>query len=255
MMLYEAEFWLAKNASLKAGNFLKSFNPHKVLSEKGRDIKLAADREAEEIIIAELASSQIPILSEEAGEIGAYSDSLRWIIDPLDGTYNFFRGMDYLCCSSIALWDGEKPILGVVNCFQSNEIIAGCTGKGATCNDLPISVSAITELSQACCATGLSVKGDFSEKGLLPMLRIMASMKKIRMLGAAAIMSSYVGCGRIDIYTERDILLWDVAAGLAIAQAAGGYTDIQIKDNYKCDVAAFATKELQEQFHKLMQAH
>lgn len=248
-MRFEPELKLAITAARAAGELLKGLNPRHVDSQEGRDIKLRADRESEALILECLNPSGLPVLSEECGERGTYTGGLRWIVDPLDGSFNFFKGLPELCCTSIALWDDETPVLGVVYRFHLEEMLTGLVGNGACRNDSPISPSTVTTMEHACCATGLSVKGDFSRERLERYLSLLSRAKKVRMLGTAAIMSSSVACGRVDLYHEEDILLWDVAAGMALVRAAGGVTEYKAKADFKCDAACFANEALRKAFH------
>ena len=92
-MAYEEEYALALEAATRAGKYLESLENASVDSQEGRDIKLEADRKSEELIIQVLRPSGIPILSEERGTVGESGGSRRWIVDPLDGTANFWKGM------------------------------------------------------------------------------------------------------------------------------------------------------------------
>ncbi|MDR2627709.1 MAG: hypothetical protein LBC40_06720 [Dysgonamonadaceae bacterium] len=244
-MNFLAELGLAKEAARTAGEFLQYVADGTVESSLGRDIKLREDREAERIILDLLrARSDYPILAEESGISTPERDGLRWIVDPLDGSYNYYRGMRDWCAVSIALWDGEQPILGVVNKFHTDELYEGLIGYGAFLNGRSIAPSSATELSQAVCATGLSIKGGFDARRLEEYIQLFQVFKKVRMLGSASIMSVYVGAGKVDVYQEKDILLWDIAAGTAISLAAGVEAEIVIKDGYRCDVTLFANERL-----------
>ena len=100
----------AIDASKKAGDYLNSQKDSKkeILSEIGRDIKLEIDQNTEKLIREELQSTGIEVLGEEFG--GGKPEGLQWVIDPLDGTANYFRGLDQ-CCVSIALLDGSEALL------------------------------------------------------------------------------------------------------------------------------------------------
>ena len=118
-MNYKEYLDIAKKTAIKAGDFLikNKLNKKVVLTEEGRDIKLELDRETENLIRKELEKTNIIILGEEfGGEIS--SKSLRWVIDPIDGTANYFRGLDQ-CCVSIALMDQDKSKLGIVYNFNN----------------------------------------------------------------------------------------------------------------------------------------
>ncbi|MEK9941947.1 MAG: inositol monophosphatase family protein, partial [Gammaproteobacteria bacterium] len=90
-----------------------------------REIKAKADKVIEEIIINELIPTGVPILSEEAGEVGSYDEEgLRFIIDPIDGTANFVRGVGDSSIS-IALFKKEKPLFGVLYLFPKGQLAWG----------------------------------------------------------------------------------------------------------------------------------
>ena len=146
-----AEKNLSISAAIKAGQLLRELNtqPMEVLSSKGKDIKLKADIESERVIIDALRTSGIPIISEEQGGDGTLdANSMRWIVDPLDGTLNYHRKLKY-CCVSIALWEGYTPVLGIIYDFNNDDIYVGEVGKGATLNDIEIHTSNIRKKSDS----------------------------------------------------------------------------------------------------------
>jgi myo-inositol-1(or 4)-monophosphatase len=218
---------LAEAAALDAGSLLAgnraSFT--QVLREPARDLKLAADVEAETRILDRLRrESGLSILSEERGVIeGRAPGSMRWIVDPLDGTINYARGIGFAAVS-IALWDGDAPLLGVVHDFGRKETFSGIVGLGAWADGTQVQVSDVREPSRAVLSTGFPVSTDFSTDGLRGFIEQVRRYKKVRLLGSAALSLAYVASGRVDAYVERDIKIWDVAAGLAIVRAAGGLT-------------------------------
>ena len=196
----------------------------KVEQDLDRDVKIAADKKLESSIIEHLIKeTRFPILSEETGAVKKSSNNSKyhWIIDPLDGSLNFSRGIP-ISCVSIALWEGMEPLLGVVYDFNRNETFSGIVGEGAWLNKKPITVSNITEKSKAVLCTGFPVSTDFSRESIFEFSEKIREFKKVRLLGSAALSLAYVACGRADIYFENDIKIWDVAAGLALVKAAGG---------------------------------
>lgn len=228
-MKWQAELELAKKAAKKAGEHLRIVQnaPLKIDSDEGRDVKLSADKDSEKLIIQILKhGSPYGLLAEESGEHGSgVSDEPVWIVDPLDGTLNFSRGIS-LCCVSIGLWHANQPILGVVNDFNGNELFSGITGIGAWCNNRAIYPSKEVKKRKAILATGFPVNRDFTSNSLQNFLNRIQQFKKIRLLGTAALSLAYVACGRVDAYTEEDIMLWDVAAGVALVSAAGGWIEV-----------------------------
>jgi len=209
----------------------------------GRDIKLSEDRGAEEIILETITSmSDTPVLSEETGLIGKVAaEEYLWIVDPLDGTYNFFRGIPFFC-SSVALWKGGKPVLGVIYDPLRRELFTAVVGQGAWLNGQSIAVRTIVNRSQAAIAIGFPVQFSFTGEEIESFVAKVQGFKKLRLLGSAALSLAYVACGRVDAYMEKGIMLWDVAAGLALVVAAGG--DVRFVERneplYSCEVAGAA---------------
>ena len=227
-MLWQKEKKAAEHAAIAAGKILRSFSLSKVRSSEGRDIKHDADLASEQIILQILTEScpEYSILAEESGEHGDLNqDAPKWIVDPLDGTLNFSKGIEFSCVS-IALWTNE-PILGVVYDFNREEIFSGIVGQGATCNTSKITCSTVDVTQKAVLATGFPVNRDFSTNALKLFIEDIKQFKKIRLLGSAALSLAYVACGRVDAYAEENIMFWDVAAGIALVKASGGFVGIK----------------------------
>ncbi len=215
---------IAKEAAFLAGNFLfeRSQAILKVNFTKGKDIKIAADVNSEEIIFKHLREhSPFSILSEEKGFLPRENKEYMWIVDPLDGTMNYLRNIP-LCCVSIGLWHKDKSLLGVVNNFNTNELYSGIVGEGAWLNDVGITVSDTRQKEEAVLCAGFPVHTDFSPDALKNFIEDIRLYKKIRMIGSAALSICYVACGRTEVYYEKDIMLWDVAGGIPVALGAGG---------------------------------
>lgn len=214
---------LASKAARMAGEFLRgrSEDTEGIEMEVGRDIKLAADRKAEALILGVLnVGADLPVLAEESGASGVLS-GLYWVVDPLDGSANYNRGLP-LCAVSIALMRNDEPVLGVVYDIGTGALMTGGEGLAAMLDGVPIRVSGVSEKSSAILATGLPVMADYSADSLQAMAADFAVWKKVRMFGTATLAAAYVACGRVDRYAENGARLWDVAAAMAIARAAGG---------------------------------
>lgn len=231
---------VAKGAAEKAANNLReNFSKYRqVKSDVGRDIKIEADRQLEAVILEELSrGSGYSVLSEESGLVqGLKKDSsYRWIVDPFDGSFNFSRGIP-LYCISVAFWNGMEPLVGVVYDFQRHEMFCGIVGEGTWLNDKAVHVSSVKEKSKAVLCTGFPSYTDFSKDALLDFTRSAAEYKKVRLFGSAALSLAYVSCGRADVYEEKHIKLWDVAAGMALVKAAGGVLQCRLteKENAVC---------------------
>ena len=206
----------------------------------GREWKINADKLLESVIVSHLRSeSDYPILSEESGfQKGAGEE--YWIVDPLDGSANYFRGLP-IYCISIGLWKNNQPILGVVLDPHNKQLFSGIVGGGAKCNGCEIRVRKkldVDPLSSVLC-TGFPAGLDHTQKNLDNIVSLICQFGKVRMLGSAALMLCYVASGRCDSYWERQIRLWDVAAGLAIVVSAGGQINLgEISEDFRVDVEA-----------------
>ena len=225
----------AINAALKAGEYLlrEKNSKKKVFLEKGRDIKLEIDRNAEKIIRDYLETTDIQILGEEfGGELKP--DCMTWVIDPLDGTSNYFRGLDQ-CCVSIGLIKNEEPIVGVINDFNNGNLYVSSLGGGSYLNNKRIHVSNIKHKNKATIGTGFPTGSEFSNT--INFLQTLGEWKKIRMIGSAAMSSAFVAAGKFDVYSEKGVYLWDFCAGACLVKEAGGVSKIKsLNDNYKYSV-------------------
>jgi myo-inositol-1(or 4)-monophosphatase len=221
---FSKELTIAKKAALEAGNFLKKnkVNLNKTISSTDRDIKLQADIEAEKIIKDIIKKdSSFEILAEESGMSSKVSHKNLWVVDPLDGTANYSRNIP-LCCVSIAMLSGAKPVLGVIYDFNNNELYEGSVNTRACLNGKEISVSKIKETQEGILVTGLPNNTDYSDEAMTEMIKNFQNWRKVRMIGSAALASAYIASGKADLYMENKSYLWDIAAGAAIVNAAGG---------------------------------
>lgn len=192
--------------------------------QDSRDVKLRADIESEELIRERLgAAFPYPVYGEEKGGDASLRerDEPYWVVDPLDGTYNYLRG-SRLCAVSIGLMRGETPVLGVIYDFNGDTCYGGYVGESFCVNDVPARPDWASEISQAALATGFPAGMDRSADRMQAFIERIAPFKKVRMVGSAALALAYVAGGIYDVYYEESIRLWDVAAGLALVKAAGG---------------------------------
>ena len=218
------ELNIAKKAALKAGNFLRKnkIDINKTLSSTNRDIKLQADIESERIIKEILRKdSTYGILAEESGLSSEESSKNLWVIDPLDGTANYSRDIP-LCCVSIAILSNTQPVLGVIYDFNNDELYEGSLNTSACLNGKKISVSKTKKTEEGVLVTGLPNDTDYSNKAMMEMIKNFQNWRKVRMIGSAALASAYIASGKADLYMENKSYLWDIAAGAAIVNAAGG---------------------------------
>jgi myo-inositol-1(or 4)-monophosphatase len=238
-MSYRQELETAKKAALAAGKILieQKNNLNKSIFSSNTDIKLEADIVAEKLIKEILSNeTSFPILAEESGQSSDQLSDIFWVVDPLDGTANYSRNIP-ICCVSIALIKNMEPVLGVIYDFSNNDLYEGSVNTTAMQNGLEIKVSDISNQGEGILITGLPNKTDYSDDALLKMVKDFQNWRKVRMIGSAAIGSIYIASGKADVYKESRTYLWDVAAGAAIVQAAGGVVSIsnQNKD-FQVDV-------------------
>jgi myo-inositol-1(or 4)-monophosphatase len=233
------EIQIAKDAAKAAGKLLdenkKDLNQSIYSSDT--DIKLKADVESENLIKSILNKrSNFPILAEESGKSKNELEETFWVVDPLDGTANYTKDIP-LCCVSIALMHNMEPVIGVVYDFNNNNLYEGSFEGEAKLNESIIEVSDVNKPKEGILITGLPNNTDYSDSALLKMVKDFQEWRKVRMIGSAAIASCYIASAKADVYKEFGTYLWDVAAGAAIVNAAGGKAEIaNFRDNYQVDV-------------------
>jgi myo-inositol-1(or 4)-monophosphatase len=191
------------------------------------EYKAGLDLELHAFFMEALRPAGIPVISEESSTGHPHTvDGLCFILDPLDGTYNYIRGAGGYGLS-LALWDGLDPVFGIVSLIDEDRLYWGGPGRGAFCNGEPVSVSDIDSVGLAAVCGGFPVRFDRANNDAMSdYLDILSNFEKVRMLGSAATSLVYVAQGSFDAYYEKDIMLWDVAAGLAILKGAGGDFDM-----------------------------
>ncbi len=186
------------------------------------DIKLELDVRTQELITTALLG-QFPdhaIFGEE-GIAGDQASEFQWIVDPIDGTVNYFYGIPHFCIS-IALRQAGEIQVGVIYDPARDELWAVEKGGMPTLNDKPIKVSTRTDLSDAVLSVGFSKTQTTIAAGLPLLEKYVKRARKCRLMGSAALDLAYVACGRLDAYIEQSVSLWDVAAGKLLVEAAGG---------------------------------
>ncbi|MFH0909420.1 MAG: inositol monophosphatase family protein [bacterium] len=212
-------------AAVRAAGVHALQNEHRrgeVAQNLAHDVKLNLDTEcqhkAEQVI--RRAYPDHAILGEEGGKEGDGSVPL-WIIDPIDGTVNFFHGLSYWC-SSIAVQIGGVMVAGAVYAPVMNELFTASTEQASQCNGKPVAVSSLKDLSGVLALTGLEKTFDAHHASLEVTRAVSIKVQKIRLCGAAALDLCQVAAGRADAFFESGVYLWDVAAGGLIVECAGG---------------------------------
>lgn len=226
---FDALLELSKQAANQAGQRLlegavMARGSYTHCADNVREIKALADYAMEQDILQAIGPTGLPILSEESGYRPSGAQSDYWfIVDPLDGTFNYVKGLGP-CAVSIALWQGQKPIFGVIYSVLDQELFWGGKNLGSFSSSGELSVSRTNDKKLASICTGFPARLDVSnEQALIKLWDVARHYAKVRMIGSAAISLLHVARGAADAYAEQNIMLWDVAAGLAIVEGAGGY--------------------------------
>ena len=219
----------AETAARAAGKLLRDNfqRRQQVNAVTAHDVKLAIDVEAQELITNVLLK-EFPghAIYGEEGMVGDESNAHQWVVDPLDGTVNYFYGIPHFCIS-IALRLRNEIIVGIIYDPMREEMWAGQKGETPKLNGQPFHVSDRAELAEAVISIGLAKTGETINANF-PLLQAMIHrVRKCRVLGSAALDMAYVACGRFDAYIETGISLWDIAAGWLIIETAGGTVDLR----------------------------
>lgn len=207
----------------------------KVHAAVQHDIKLELDVRCQKRIetLLRAAFPGVPIVGEE-GTVGDAEALHRWVVDPIDGTVNFAYGIPHACVS-IALqarpsWPAPRAssqpafqtVVGAVFDPFCDELWTAIRPGPARLNGKPIQVSSRRQLREAIIAIGFA-KQTKSLRAMLPRFQnLVHRVRKVRMMGSAALDLAYVACGRMDAYIESGVRLWDIAAGGLLVECAGG---------------------------------
>ncbi|MEY2407496.1 MAG: monophosphatase [Verrucomicrobiota bacterium] len=216
--------------------------PKKINEASRHDIKLELDVRCQKQIERALRRGfpQIPILGEE-GILGNPEAPIRWVVDPIDGTVNFSYGIPHACVS-IALQKrmpepelpSSKPsrpapatpafqsVVGVVYDPFTDELWTAIRGGPARLNGRSIHVSDRRKLSESIVALGFAKQRSTLNRMLPTFDALIHRVRKVRIMGSAALSLVYVASGRMDAYVEHGLRLWDIAAGGLIIESAGG---------------------------------
>ena len=203
----------------------------KVTEKAPHDFVSNVDQEAEQVIIEHI-HKYYPghaVLSEEAGAVPPRSvvpkeADMRWIVDPIDGTTNFIRGVPHFCIS-IAVEKAGEIICGVVYDPVRDETFQAEKGQGALLNQKRLKLTSHAQLEGRALASGFPRRSSISlTEQMAILMAVTESPATIRRMGSAALDLVYVASGRWNGFWGADLKLWDIAAGLLIAAEAGAGT-------------------------------
>ncbi|MBK6737408.1 MAG: inositol monophosphatase [Haliea sp.] len=197
------------------------------------EVDLNAEREI--IYHLQKAYPDHAILGEESGLIGNENAEYRWIIDPLDGTTNFIRGIPHYAVSIACMYRGRIEHAVILDPVRREEFTAS-RGRGAQLNGHRIRVSDLASLDGALLGTGIPFKEHCDDKlaAYSKTIEVLAGQcAGIRRAGAASLDLAYVAAGRLDAFWEIGLAQWDIAAGVLLVREAGGLVaDIDASENY-----------------------
>jgi len=217
---FEAACAIAREAGGLAKELFRARKPGTFSLKGYQDYLTEADGQVERLI-ADRISKQFPgdtfVGEEGGGEFGART----WIVDPIDGTANFARGIPRFCVS-IAMVEAGQPAIGVIYDPMMGELFAARSGRGATLNSQPIHVSITTNANEATVELGWSPRRPMAEYAEM-LARVVATGAGVNRSGSGALALAYVAAGRIDGYAELHINAWDALAGILLIKEAGGW--------------------------------
>jgi histidinol-phosphatase len=221
LIAFERELELGRAAAVRAGEIATRYREKGIGFESKSDDSpvTAADRECERVVslMIEEAFPDDGLLGEE-GSAKPSRSGRRWIIDPIDGTRDYVRGIP-VWCTLIGLEQDGEVVAGVAHFPGRAETYFATRGSGAYCNDTRIAISAVTTISQAVlCLTGINSYGKYSFAGdLLPWLKPFWS---VRCFGGS-IDAMLVARGQAEVWIEPTVKPWDLAASKIIVEEAG----------------------------------
>jgi myo-inositol-1(or 4)-monophosphatase len=218
----------AAEAARSAGMLLRTHRRRAKLVHKElpRDLKLELDLRSQRRIARHLREVlRVPILGEEESREDPSTAEVRWVVDPIDGTVNFAQGIPH-CAVSIALQErregGFETVAAVVFDPFMDELWTAVEGGVTKLNGRRVQVSAKARLGEAIVSLGFAQSDESLSALEADFARLSRNVRKLRIMGSAALALAYVACGRFDAYVEVGVRTWDVAAGMLLVSAAGG---------------------------------
>ena len=214
----------AVEAARAAGELLRQnfHRPLRVNKTEAHDIKLEIDVQTQDLITKLLLKKfKHHALYGEEGVVGDQSSEHQWVVDPLDGTVNYYYRIPHFCVSIALRFKGEI-IVGVIYDPMRDELWTGQKGEAPRLNGHHFRVSERADLAEAIISVGLSKTGVMIEANVPLLQQMVQRARKCRLMGSAALDLAYVACGRFDGFWEEGLKPWDVAAGTLMVTEAGG---------------------------------
>jgi myo-inositol-1(or 4)-monophosphatase len=212
---------LAAETAVAVGDAIAVGDTAIVTRKRGRaNFATAADHAAERAIVSRLSAHDagIPVLAEETARKGLADAERLWVVDPIDGTLNFSRGLPFYCVLIGYIEDGEARA-AAVHAPRTGETFVASDGAGATLNGARIGVSRLTRLAEAFAVASLRFSETKQKTSRFATLN--ATCARLRVIGSAGLEISYVAMGRFDLFVHSALSPWDIAAPALIAREAG----------------------------------
>ena len=205
-------------AARRAGALLRG-RPASVRHKGAIDLVTEIDLASEACIREALAPLGIPAQGEEEGGV---AEGTRWVVEPLDGTTNCVHGYPFYCVS-IALVEGETPVVGVSYDPVRDHLYGGASGLGAHRNGERLEVSGCRTIGEALCVTGFPYdRRERAQVYLAYVERMIRQSQGLRRSGSAAMDMATIAAGQVDVFWEFGLKAWDTAAGQLLVSEAGG---------------------------------
>ena len=221
---FEALLRIAKQAAQVAAAVHHRADPGLLgvgMKSSPMDLVTAVDREAEQQLVSVIRTARPDdaIIGEEGTTISGNS-GVCWILDPLDGTTNFVYGYPAHAVAVGIEIDGKR-VLGVVHDTYHHRVYSGVVGGGAECDGRPMAAGVTSDLSHALIGTGFLPEAAVRHVQGEVLQRVLPVVRDVRRSGCPALDLCAVAAGTLDGFYESGLRRWDIAAGAAIAEAAG----------------------------------
>ncbi|MFN3974624.1 MAG: inositol monophosphatase family protein [Dehalococcoidia bacterium] len=215
---------VALSLALQAGRTLRQRfgGPLHIASKGPKDLVTEVDNQVERQVLEALRREfpDFGLMAEETAQ-ALPDEEWAWILDPLDGTRNFARGIPFFCVSLALAWRGQ-PVVGVIYDPLRDEAFHAVAGRGARLNEVPIGVSRKPDLASCIIGCDISTYDTLGVRTLDLLAQVFPRVMGGRTMGSAALGFAYTAAGRTDLYFHLRLRPWDVAAGLVLVKEAGG---------------------------------
>lgn len=212
---------LAASIAVSAGDAIAVEDTAIVTRKRGRaNFATAADHAAERTILKDLGRHDpaIAVLAEESAKKGAAGADRLWVVDPIDGTLNFSRGLPFYCVA-IGYVEEGRARAAVVHAPRTGETFVASEGEGTTLNGTAIRVAGVKALGEAFAVA--SLRFGETRRADSRFATLNATCARLRVIGSAALEISYTAMGRFDLFVHEALSPWDIAGPALIAREAG----------------------------------